>query len=142
MFRNKTLLIGLMGLLLWLCVSSVSAQRGFNTFLRTFKTAVAKTDKTGVANLTVFPLIDEAENDEGPNPKYTRSKFLKKYSYFFDRGVSRCFQNPKLIFNDSEKKEVSISCNRGKKAGEFSYLFVKLNSGWKFGGFNTDLYFR
>jgi hypothetical protein len=68
----------------WAQGRSATIDPAFNAFWIKFKTAVARSDKGGVADLTKLPfLLDSKDLD--------RAGFLKQYSSLFSPRVRRCF---------------------------------------------------
>lgn len=135
--RISVIIISL-GLFLSVSVSTVSAQTSFNKFWAKFRSAVNRNDKQSVADLTVFPIRDEAENDEGPNPPYSRKKFLKNYSYFFNRDIKACFAHPTFEKNGPTPNMWVVNCGVLGDPHHMSFLFEKKKVGWRWIAFNTD----
>src|SRR5476651_2275996 len=72
----------------WAQGPSATSDPAFNAFWIKFKTAVARSDKGGVADLTRLPfLLDSKDLD--------RAGFIKQYSSLFSPRVRRCFARAK-----------------------------------------------
>lgn len=117
--------------------TNLYAQPSFDSFWRKFSTAVFKNDRKTVAALTRFPLKDEGENDEGPNPTYSRAKFLRNYNLFFNRGIKECFRLPKFYLNNNDPTEKTLTCAETRDY-PMTFMFKRYKSGWRWINFNRD----
>lgn len=116
-------------------VQTVAAQSDFDIFWKKFSSAVMKNEKMKVADLTKFPLRDESENDEGPNPSYSRTRFLRNYNYFFNQKMKKCLQHPNFYFNNGDKSERVLTCEISEYTNTL-LMFKRMRAGWKWINFN------
>ena len=92
---------------------SATNQETFASFWKTFKAAIAKNDKEGVADMTKLPLLyDSQERD--------RAGFLKIYGHLFTRKVRRCIATAKTV---KEEDSYDVFC------GQLIFYFSKDTDG-------------
>jgi hypothetical protein len=87
----------------------------FTAFWAKFKAAVARNDKTAVADMTRLPFMLESKVD--------RAGFIKQYSSLFTPKIRRCFASAKP---SRDQDSMEIFC------GEEIFLFAKVNGVYKF----------
>lgn len=122
--------------------SSATAQSGFDTFWKKFKTAVIHGDKATVASLTNFPfsLGYDPSTKSGEGFIKTKATFLRRYKYIFAGEVdaSKCFAN---ATPHKDGKDYSVTCSfKGEPKNSekpFVYSFQLTKQGWRFAGFEN-----
>lgn len=92
---------------------SQTKDQEFNSFWRSFKTAVAANNKTAVADMTKLPFMLSGKDED-------RAGFLKQYNTLFTRKVKRCIATAKVL---QEGDSYEIFC------GEQIFLFGKDTDG-------------
>lgn len=123
MVLRKKLVLGVMLVLVagglaqvWAQNRSVKVDPAFSTFWIKFKAAVARNDKSAVADMTKLPfLLDSKEQD--------RAAFIKQYSSLFTPKVHSCFARAKPT---KDQDAYEIFC------GEQIFLFAKVGGVYKF----------
>lgn len=118
----RNLLIVTMFALL-LCPIELSAHRKmtptaetFSAFWIKFKSAVARSDKAKVADMTKLPFLLAGE-------ELNREGFINKFDSLFDNKVKKCFAKGKAV---KDGEFYSVVC------GETIYLFGKVGNEYKF----------
>jgi hypothetical protein len=108
------LVVGL--LQVWAQGPSAANDPAFSAFWIKFKAAVARSDKSAVADMTKLPfLLDSKDQD--------RAGFIKQYGALFTPRVRRCFARAKPT-RDQDAYE--IFC------GQQIFLFAKVEGVYKF----------
>ena len=121
---------------------SASAQSGFDAFWSKFKSAVAKGDKAGVVQMTLFPFSTGYDPSAKKSEGYikTRASFLRQFKHIFndETDAVKCFKDATPA---KEGKGYSVTCafrNEPASAEKpFVYTFKWTKSGWRFAGFEN-----
>lgn len=100
-----------------------AANPSFDSFWRTFKAAVSKNDKEGVANLTKLPFLYE-------NKERDRAGFIRIYPSLFTPRIRKCIATAKLV---KEQENYEVFC------GQLIFYFGKDSDGkYKFLEFGVN----
>ena len=125
------------GILLLLLSSNAFAQADFQAFRKKFKTAVASGDKTGVAEMTKFPLsmpyLQKKVKD--------KADLLRRYDEVFngEANAVQCFAKAKPT---KESKDYQVYCPFKATPNDLEnapirYYFELTSTGWKFAGLDN-----
>ena len=120
---KKLLILSLASLLLLSSALAVSSQRRsskadpeFNAFWLKFKAAVARNDKTAVADMTKLPFMLDGKDLD-------RAGFIRQYSSLFTPKMRRCFARAKP---SRDQEIMEIFC------GDQIFAFAKVDGAYKF----------
>lgn len=127
---KKVLILSLM--LLSLSVVSIAqakklsdAPASFRTFFSTFRKALDRSDKAGVANMTRFPFTWGL--DAGDEGKYTRTQFIRNFRRLFTDDPREVIAERNPSFGRDEDGTYYISTQDAAHLG-----FVKSGKTYKF----------
>jgi len=102
-----------------------AAPQSFRTFFATFKVAVAKSDKTRVANMTQFPFAYGF--DAGDEGKMTTSHFIKRFADVFGKNPKEFVAERNPLFSRGESGRYTISTEDAAHL-----MFKKIKGTYKF----------
>lgn len=108
-----------------------SSPKDFQTFFLKFKAAVEKSDKNGVASMTVFPF--RYGFDAGDEGTMTRTQFIRAFNRIFGRNPKQFFteSNPRFSRGDDGSYVISTE--------DASHLiFVKSGNSFKFSAYIVE----
>ena len=107
------------------------ADQSIQTFWTRFKTAVIKSDKTSVAQLSQFPI----EMPYGVSSVKTSIQLSKRYREIFngETNAAKCFSEAKPEVDPQNSKRFTVGCKINGTGDEvIIYAFVRTKTGWKF----------
>lgn len=108
-----------------------SAPAAFQTFFAKFKTAVEKSDKTAVAELTRFPL--NYGFDAGDEGTMSKAQFVKRFNEIFGKSPKKFMPEKNPIFSRGNGGSYVISTEDAAHL-----IFIRDKSGFKFSAYMVE----
>jgi len=109
---------------------SLQVDASIDAFWMKFKLAVINADKSGVAQMTAFPVT----MPYGVPAIRTRAQLLARYKQVFngEANAVKCFPSAKPEMDSQRPKEFTVACDNGSGQKVIVYRFVLTKTGWKF----------
>ena len=130
--------IWLPGIFVFLSFSNAFADADFSTFWGKFKSAVTRSDKAAVAEMTKFPL----SMSYGVKPVKNKEHFLRRYNEIFkgEANAAQCFA--KIEPRKESPRQYEIYCPFKATPNDMEnapvrYIFELSSGSWRFVGLDN-----
>ena len=130
--------VWLPGIFVFLSFSNAFADADFSTFWGKFKSAVTRSDKAAVAEMTKFPL----SMSYGVKPVKNKEDFLRRYNEIFkgEANAAQCFA--KIEPRKESPRQYEIYCPfkatpNDMENAPIRYIFELSSGSWRFVGLDN-----
>ena len=115
--------------------SSGQAANSFDSFWKSFKTAVSKRDVDTIARLSKFPI----EMSYGIASVKNKTQLTRRYRQVFNEqtNAAACFEKAKPELNSENPKQFTVACPDAAGNEVVLYHFEQTRTSWKFTGLDN-----
>ena len=112
-----------------------TAATSHEEFWKKFRQAVTNNNKTGVADMSRFPI----DMPYGMATIRNRTQLLRRYRQVFEHegSAAKCFVDAKPVVDANNKNLFTVGCKNAAGDEVVIYSFTRGASGWKFTGLDN-----